>query len=64
MRISLEHGPFKKGYLEGWTEELFVVKHSIGNNPTVYKLHDQAGEDIKRTFYSKMFQKVIEPESY
>ena len=47
MRISLAHGPFKKGYLEGWTEELFVVKHSIGNNPTVYKLQDQAGVDIK-----------------
>ena len=46
------------------SEELFVVKHAVGNNPTVYKLQDQAGEDIKGTFYSKDIQKVTEPESY
>ena len=46
------------------SEELFVVKHAVGNNPTVYKLQDQAGEDIKGTFYSKEIQKVTEPESY
>ena len=46
------------------SEELFVVKHAVGNNPTVYKLQDQAGEDIKGTFYSKDSQKVTEPESY
>ena len=37
---------------------------AVGNNPTVYKLQDQAGEDIKGTFYSKEIQKVAEPESY
>ena len=53
VRISIERGPFKKFYLEGWSEELFVVKHAVCNNPTVYKLQDQAGEDIKETFHSK-----------
>ena len=62
--ISIGRGLFKKGYLEGWSEELFVVKHAVGNNPTVYKLQDQAGEDIKGTFYSKEIQKVTLPESY
>ena len=38
VRINIELGPFKKGYLEPWSEELFVVKHAVGNNPTVYKL--------------------------
>ena len=64
VRIRIERGPFKKGYLEGWSEELFVVKHVAGNNPTVYKLQDQTGEDIKVTFYSKELQKVTEPGSY
>ena len=64
VRISIERGSFKKGYLEGWSEELFVVKHVVGSNPTVYKLQDQAGEDINRTFYSKEIQKVTEPGSY
>ena len=47
---SIERGPFKKGYLEGWSEKLFVVKHDVGNNPTVYKLKGQSGEDIKGMF--------------
>ena len=64
VRISIERAPFKKGYLEGWSKELFVVKHAVGNNPTVYKLQDQSGEDIKKTFYSKEIQKFAEPESY
>ena len=25
VHISIERGLFKKGYLEGWSEELFVV---------------------------------------
>ena len=61
---SIEWGPFKKGYLEGWSEKLFVVKHDVGNNPTVYKLKGQSGEDIKGTFYSKEIQKVSELGSY
>ena len=64
VRISIERSLFKKGYLECWSEELFVVKHAVGNNPTFYKLQDQAVEDIKGNFYSKEIQKVTEPESY
>ena len=45
-------------------EELLVVKHAVGNNLTIYKLQDQAGEDKKETFYSNELQKVTEPESY
>ena len=59
VRISIERGPFAKGYLEGWRKNYYV-----GNNLTVYKLQDQAGEDKKETFYSNELQKVTEPESY
>ena len=62
--ISIERGPFAKGYLEGWSEELFVVKHAVGNNPTVDKLQDQAGEDKKEMLYSNEIQKITKPESY
>ena len=37
VRISIEWGQFKKSYIEGWSEELFVVKHAVGDNPTIYK---------------------------
>ena len=36
VRISIERGSFKKGYLEGWSKKLFDVK-----------LQDQAGEYLK-----------------
>ena len=62
--ISIELGPFKKNQFGDWSEELFVVKHAVGNNPTVYKLQDQSIVDIKGMFYSKEIQKVTEPESY
>ena len=62
--ISIERSPFAKGYLEGWSEELFVVKHAVGNNPTVDKLQDQAGEDKKEMLYSNELQKITEPESH
>ena len=62
--ISIERGLFAKGYLEGLSEELFVVKHAVGNNPTVYKLQDPAGEGKKEMLYSNELQKITEPESY
>ena len=40
VHIGTERCPFKKGYLEGFSKKLFVVKHAVGNNPTVYKLLD------------------------
>ena len=64
VRISIERGPFRKGYLEGWSEELFVVKSTVPGNTTVYKLEDQNGEDLKGVFYSEELQKVSEPSSY
>ena len=64
VRKSIEKSLFKKGYLEGWSKELFAAKHAIGTNPTVYKFQDQAGEDIKGMFYSKEIQKVTVPVSY
>ena len=64
VRISVERGPFRKGYLEGWSEEIFIVKYIVNGNPRVYKLEDQAKEEIKGTFYKEELQKVEEPDSY
>lgn len=64
VRISVERGPFKKSYLQGWSEEIFIVKNVIKSIPFVYKITDQAGEDIKGTFYQEELQKVTEPRTY
>lgn len=37
-RISIKRGAFIKRYLEGCSEELFVIKQVVGNNPTNYKI--------------------------
>ena len=29
VRLSKKHCPFKKGYLPGWTEEVFVVQRVV-----------------------------------
>ena len=44
-------------------EEWFFVKHVVNNNSLVYKLQDQAGEDMKGMLYAKELQKVTEPDS-
>ena len=64
VRISIERGPFRKGYLEGWSEEIFYIEYKMNGMPPVYKLKDQADESIKGIFYAKELQKVIEPDTY
>ena len=64
VRISIERLPFQKRYQEIWTEEVFIVTHYVYGNPTVYKISDQAGEEIKGTFYYEELQKVVEPDAY
>ncbi|XP_066916397.1 uncharacterized protein [Clytia hemisphaerica] len=65
VRISVERGPFRKGYLEGWSEEIFVVKVTVtGGSVVVYKLMDQNNEELKGTFYTEELQKVLLPSSF
>ena len=68
VRISVERVVFRKGYLPGWTEEIFVIIHKIdggSNHPiTVYKIRDLANEEIKGTFYGQELQKVFEADTY
>ena len=53
VRISLDKGPFRKGYLRNWSSEIFFV-HQVWkrrHNPTLYKLKDQQDEIIEGVFY-------------
>jgi len=49
---------FKKGYVENWSEELFVVGTRLPTSPVTYKLKDLAGNYIKGTSYTDEFQYV------
>ena len=35
MRLNKKFRPFKKGYLPGWTEEVFLVKQIYTTKPVV-----------------------------
>ena len=51
------HRPFKKGYLPGWTEEVFVVSHVRRHLVVTYRLSEWDGTPIKGTFYGPDVQK-------
>ena len=59
VRLNKKHRPFKKGYLPGWTEEVFIVTEvrSNGSVPT-YRVSEWDDTPIKGTFYEQDLQKV------
>ena len=58
VRLNQKHRPFKKGYLPGWTEEVFVVTHVRRHPVVTYRLSEWDGTPIKGTFYEPDVQKV------
>ena len=63
VRLNKKFRPFKKGYLPGWTEEVFLVKQIYTTKPVVtYKLTEWDGTPIKGTFYHEDVQKLIVPD--
>ena len=58
VRISKMRRTFEKGYLPGWTEEIFTVSERIYRHPPVYRLKDYTGERIEGTFYEDELQQV------
>ena len=63
IRLNKKFRPFKKGYLPGWTEEVFLVKEIFTAQPVVtYKLTEWNGSAIKGTFNEEDVQKVVVPD--
>ena len=58
VRISMLARPFKKGYLPGWTDEVFKVIKYLPRIPPVYQISDLTDEPLKGTFYAEELQKV------
>ena len=58
VRLNKKHRPFKKEYLPGWTEEVFVVSYVRRTPLPTYKLQEWDGTPIKGTFYNEDVQKV------
>ena len=55
---------FKKGYLPGWTEEVFVVRQVVPSlGVTTYKVKELDDTPLQGTFYTRDLQKVTVDES-
>ena len=58
VRLSQLRRPFKKGYLPGWTEEVFEVSRVVIGEPITYKIKELDGTPVKGTFYEQELQRV------
>ena len=58
VRISKYSTTFAKGYLPGWSEEIFTVSQRFNTDPCVYSLNDDSGSQLEGTFYEQELQKV------
>ena len=59
VRLNKKHRPFKKGYLPGWTEEVFLVtKVRRDGNVVTYQISEWDDTPIKGTFYEQDLHKV------
>lgn len=60
VRISKLARQFRKGYLPGYTDEVFVIDQRLATVPVTYRLKDKSGEVLIGTFYQPELQLVIE----
>lgn len=62
VRISKGKHVFKRGYVQGWSDEIFTICNRFPTDPATYGLVDYGGEDIKGKFYEQELQKVIKED--
>ena len=58
VRLTQEKREFKKGYLPGWTREIFKISARVPTTPPTYRLVDDADEEIQGKFYAQELQRV------
>ncbi|GFQ73124.1 uncharacterized transposon-derived protein F54H12.3 [Trichonephila clavata] len=58
VRISKANKTFRRGYLPGWSDEVFRVKKVYFSHPTTFELQDLKSEAIKGRFYAEELQKI------
>ena len=58
VRLTHLRKPFKKGFLPGWTKEIFVIHEVRKTIPITYKVKDKSGEILKGIFYKEELLKV------
>ena len=62
VRLNKKHRPFEKGYLPGWTEEVFVIRRVVPGVVPTYKVQEWDGTPLEGTFYRQDLQPVTVPD--
>ena len=62
VRMSKGKHVFKRGYMQGWTDEIFTVAMRYPTDPATYGVKDLDGEAIKGKFYAQELQKVTKED--
>ena len=58
VRLNKKFRTFKKSYLPGWTEEVFIVSRVVPGTVNTYKLKEMDDTPMEGTFYAQDLQKV------
>ncbi len=58
VRMSLHHDKLRHGYLENYSDEIYVISRLLPTDPPTYKLSAQNGEEIEGRFYFEELIKV------
>ena len=59
IRLNTKFRTFNKGYLPGWTEEVFTVRKVKPGPPvTTFQIEEFDGTPVRGTFYKEDLQKV------
>ena len=61
-RISKYKNIFSKGYIENWSEEVFIISKIKSTVPWTYVISDLNGELITGIFYEKQLQQTNQKE--
>ena len=59
LLISKRTQTFEKGYLPGWSEEIFIISKKFTTTPVTYAVNDVADEEIKGRFCEAALQLII-----
>ena len=59
VRISKRKQAFEKGYLLGWSEEIFIISKKFPTTPVNYAIKDVADEEIKGRFNEPELQLIV-----
>ena len=63
VKISKRKQAFEKGYLPGWSKEIFVISKKFPTTPVIYAIKDMSDEKIKDRFYEPELQLIIKEDN-